>query len=426
MKISFRLLSVVLATVVMYLPSWSAEPTASSDAPLLFCIGVHVEPLGAQPSALVGEDVGRMPPRPGPDYNRGPFFLRHVADLQALAAIVEKHGGKMTVQVQTPFTSMCVKTGERILADFEKRGHEIALHFHEDAHLGRNGGSLPVETWTAVMKEEIELIKKAGATRVRYWSGGNLYPKVLDAAAAAGLEVQSDHKNPRAQRTFPELLSINPWRPAGGPTAEDITAFAKHDPAGRIVYLPDGIFTRTDFNSMRRSEFAGGEAKYFDFLADSLRASLKAARSDRVNVFHVTVHAGEFRGGPDAGKPFGVIDRWLSDAVDPLVKAGKVKWATLGGMADTFRTWEKKNPGVDPRAEAGTTISTAGVPASAGAEPPKGRTPTTFFTAHCEPGTANPPMWDALTRFVAMAGRYGAKLTLMFNPQWAEFICPDK
>lgn len=140
------------------------------------------------------------------------------------------------------------------------------------------------------------------------------------------------------------------WRPAGGPTADNITAFAKHDPAGKIVYLPDGIFTRTDFNSMRRSEFAGSEAKYFDFLADSLRVSLKAARSDRVNVFHVTVHAGEFRGGPDAEKPFGVIDRWLTDAVDPLVKADKVKWATFSEMADAFRSWEKKNSGVDPRA----------------------------------------------------------------------------
>lgn len=390
------------ALAAIGLTSFAAE----SDAPLLFCIGVHVEPMGAQTSKLAG-NAASEPARPGPDYNREPFFRRHVADLQTLAAIAEKHGGRMTVQVQTPLTSMCVKTGERILADFEKRGHEVALHFHEDAHLGRNGGALLVETWTAVMKEEIELIKKAGATRVRYWSGGNLYPDVLKAAAAVGLDVMSDHKNPRAQRTFPELLSIHPWRPAGGPTAEDIAAFARHDPAGKIVYLPDGIFTRTDFNSMRRADATGGDSNYFDFLTDSLRASLKAARADRVNVFHITVHAGEFRGGPDTEKPFGVIDRWLTDVVNPLVKAGKVKWATFSEMADAFRAWEKKNPGVEPRATASVT-------------------PPTFFAVHCEAHSANPPMWNALCRFVAMADRYGAKLTLMFNPQWAEFICPDK
>jgi hypothetical protein len=54
------------------------------------------------------------------------------------------------------------------------------------------------------------------------------------------------------------------------------------------------------------------------------------------------------------------------------------------------------------------------------------KSPPTFFAVHCEAHSANPAMWDALCRFVAMADRYEAKLTLMFNPQWADFICPDK
>jgi len=374
MKTSSCLLLIGLATAAAHLSSWGADVAATADTPLLFCIGVHVEPLGARVSHLVGNTV-RTPTGPGPDYNREPLFRRHVADLRALAAIVEKHGGKMTVQVQSPFTTVCWESGERILADFEKHGHEIALHLHEDAHLGRGSERLPVETWAAVMKEEIELIKKAGATRVRYWSGGNLYPDVLNAAAAAGLDVMSDHKNPRTQGTFPELLSIHPWRPAGGPTAEDIAAFATHDPAGRIIYLPDGIFTRTDFHSMRRAHTVGGGEKYFDFLADSLRASQQAARADRVNVFHITVHPGEFRGGPETATPFGVIDRWLTNVVDPLVKAGKVKWATFSEMADAFRAWEKQHPGEDPRATARAVTN----PAS---HPP-------FWT---QPGTTAPPL----------------------------------
>jgi hypothetical protein len=52
--------------------------------------------------------------------------------------------------------------------------------------------------------------------------------------------------------------------------------------------------------------------------------------------------------------------------------------------------------------------------------------PLTFFAVHCEPQAASPVMWDALARFVAMADRYGAKLTLMFNPQWAQFVCGDE
>lgn len=51
--------------------------------------------------------------------------------------------------------------------------------------------------------------------------------------------------------------------------------------------------------------------------------------------------------------------------------------------------------------------------------------PITFFAVHCEPSTANPVVWDALREFVGMADRYESKLTLMFNPQWAEFILAD-
>jgi len=184
-----------------------------------------------------------------------------------------------------------------LFAGLEERGHEIALHFHEDAHLGRNGGSLPVETWAKVMQEEIDWIKKAGATRVSYWSGGNLYPGVLDAAAQAGLDVMSDYKNPRTQKDDERLLSVQPWRPAAGPVEGDLAGFAAHGPDGKIICLPNGVFERVDHSAMRRSADTGGDYPYFDALTRGLELSLKAARPDRVNVFHITVHAGEFRGG---------------------------------------------------------------------------------------------------------------------------------
>jgi len=350
-----------------------ASDAGSLDAPLLIGIGVHVEPFGAVVSPRVreadqlGEPTTRespFPPRvqPGgrrgfrrrPDYHEVPFFRRHVEDLQTLAKLVERHGGKLTVQAQTPFTEVAVDRNERILADFEKRGHEIALHFHEDAHLGRGSHTLPVETWAAVMKDEIELLRQAEATEVRYWSGGNLYPHVLDAAAEAGLEVMSDHKNPRQQRTDVRLLGVVPWRPAGGPKEDDVSDFARHDPHGKIIYLPDGRFPRVDFNAMRRSPTMGGEWRYFDFLTTALEDSLRAARPDRVNVFHITVHAGEFRGRPGSSKPFAVIDQWLTEIVDPLTEAGKVRWATFSEMAKTYVAWEEAHSGVDPLAGAAT------------------------------------------------------------------------
>jgi hypothetical protein len=332
-------------------------PLAAGDkrAPLLFCIGVHVEPMGATVSTLAG---GRnMPSRPrpraapgsGPSYEIEGFFQRHVADLKTLADLVERQGGKLSLQVQTPFSRKLVETGNPLLRELEQRGHEIALHFHESSHLGPTGESLPPQTWTAVMQEEIGWLKKAGASRIRYWSGGNLYSNVLVAANDAGLDVMSDYKNPRTQKDDERLLAVNPWRPAAGPVEGDLAGFATHQPNGKIVYLPNGVFDRVDHSAMRRSVDTGGDYPYFDALTHGLELSLKAARPERVNVFHITVHAGEFRGGPQATRPFAVIEDWLTQVITPLVKAGKVKWATFTEMADAFRTWEKANPGQPAR-----------------------------------------------------------------------------
>jgi hypothetical protein len=396
---------------------------------------MHIEPFGAMVSQLAGGDPQRAQPRPDlpgkqppgrpgpggkmlmPDYHTEFFFQSHLEDIRTVISLVEKHGGKFTVQAQTPFTELLAEGKEPLFAELEKRGHEVALHFHEDAHLGRNCGSLPVETWTKVMQEEIAWLKKAGATRIRYWSGGNLFPGVLDAAATAGLDVMSDHKNPRRQQTDERLLGVHPWRPAGGPAADDLDAFARHDPAGKIIYLPDGKFSRVDHAGMRRSEQTGGDWKYFDFLTEGLEMSLRATRADRVNVFHVTVHAGEFR--ERCGEPFAVIDAWLREVVAPLVQAGKVRWATFSEMADAYARWEKAGS-----TEAASRASAA-KPPEAARQSSIQSAPPTFFAVHCEAHSASPAMWDALCRFVAMADRYRAKLTLMFNQQWADFICPE-
>jgi peptidoglycan/xylan/chitin deacetylase (PgdA/CDA1 family) len=343
-----------------------AADAGSPNAPVLFDIGVHVEPFGATVSPLA-----ERPSRPGgagragsgargtPSFHDPDFFERHVDGIRQVAAIAERFGGRLTVQVQTPFTTVAAERRQRVLADLEAKGHQIALHFHEDAHLGPRPETLAPERWTAVLREEADAIAKAGVrTPVTYWSGGNLYPHVLQAASAAGFKFNSDFKNPRTQDTPASLLGLFPWRPAGGASESDVTAFARHDPKGPIVFLPEGAYLTTDFASMRRS--ADGDYDYFDSVTASLEQSLRTARTDRVNVFHVTVHSNEFRG--QAGRPFAVIEQWLAKVVDPLVKARKVKWATYAQMAAAFETWEGQNPGVDPRS---ASAAAAAVPAPA-------------------------------------------------------------
>ncbi len=303
----------------------------AGEVVLLFTIGMHIEPMGKTAQGYGG---GKG------DYREPVFFDKHVQDIIAVTQIVEAHGGHMTIQAQSPFTTVAIESGNTILADLASRGHEIALHFHEDAHLGKNSSTLNPQQWCNVLKEEVSFITQAsGVTDIRYWSGGNLYPKMYEAAVCAGLDVNSDWKNPQLQETDLSLVGVNPWRPSGGTDGVDFTLFTQHDPNGAIVFLPEGQYDKSNFASMRRSDSAGGDEAYFEYLKESLYASLEAAETGKVNVFHFTIHPGEFRGDPQ--HPFEVMGKFLTEVVDPLVASGDVQWATFSEMADAYSATER-------------------------------------------------------------------------------------
>lgn len=314
----------------------------TGEAVLLFSIGMHIEPMGETAQGYRGGQA---------NYEQGQFFEHHVENIRMIAQIVEAHGGRMTIQAQSPFTNVVIETGNPILAELAGRGHEMALHFHEDAHMGRNSTTRSVREWCEVMQEEIALVKEAAgleeSARIRYWSGGNLYVNIFEAAACAGLDVNSDWKNPKTQSTPLEFTGVNPWRPAGGTDGEALSEFTQHDPAGAVIFLPEGQYNRSDYAAMRRSETAGGDEAYFEYLKESLLASLEAAEAGKVNVFHFTIHPGEFRGNPS--EPFAVIEKFLREVVDPLAASGQVQWATFTQMAEAYAAWEQANPGIDPR-----------------------------------------------------------------------------
>jgi len=336
----------------------SITPSSNPKPVLLVGVGMHVEPFGAQVSALVG---GQGPKKDASqDFHDPAFFQRQLGDMETVVQIVEDHGGKVTLQAQTPFSQILAEQGSSLFTDLQSRGHQIALHFHEYNHLGNQADVLPVETWAAVMAEEIDWLEQAGATSVRYWSGGNLYPGVLEAAQQAGLDVMSDYKNPRLQETDAAVVGVNPWRPAGGPDGSDLSRFATPDPQGSIVFLPEGAYDPQAFARKQQILAAGGNEAYFQYLAESLQRSLQQAQADRVNVFHITIHPGEFRGDP--AQPFAVLDHFLQEQIDPLVAGGQVQWATFSQMADAYRQWETSNTDTFPHPTSTGTPSVSGTP----------------------------------------------------------------
>ena len=347
---TITLVSVVACLLLTFTLLGVTNQENQGGAVLLFGIGVHIEPFGAQVSPIAIQE-GAKPRTLDPrqmNYNRRPDFERHVDDLLNLAATVEAHGGLLTIQAQTAFTTSAIRFENSILSDFEDSGHEIALHFHENVHLGDGEEDLSPAVWTAVMQEQINLIHRAGVENpIRYWSGGNLYPQVLQAATGAGLCINSDWKNPSLQSTPASLMGIHPWRPAGGTDGTNVTTFATHDPDGSIIFLPGGIIDPVAFANKNLIKEEEGLEGWLDVLEEALEMSLAAADRDRVNVFHFTVHPGEFVGDPHA--PYELLADFLDDVVDPLVASGRIQWATFAQMAHAFESWETDHPDIDPR-----------------------------------------------------------------------------
>lgn len=301
----------------------SAGLTAQQTAGvLLFEIGIHVEPFG-----LSENDPA--------DYADEDYFRRHAEYLRSLAAVAEKHGGRLTIQVQSPFIDYASQY-DNVVGELYARGHEIGFHFHEDAHLGRNSANLSVKRWATVVAAQIDKIEALGVDRVRHWSGGNLYSHMLEVAAATGLDVKSDWKDPATQSLDPRLKKTTPWRPAGSPNGTDVALFAQHDPDGAMVFLPPGITDPFGFVSDAIYASSRPSAALQDYWSDGLAGSLSSAAQNPTltHTFHITLHPGELQQNRLGGDT--TLDTWLSREIDPLFIAGTVRWGTYSQIADAY------------------------------------------------------------------------------------------
>lgn len=291
-----------------------------NSSPLLFGIGMHVEPLGP---TFQNKDMPKIT-----GYYNDQLFNSHKKYIIDFINLLDKYNGSATIQVQSPFTEVIIKKGDTLLSDIEKRGYEIALHFHEDAHLGKNSEKLSFEDWCRVIKEEINLIKSCGVENdILYMSGGNLYKDLLKALDCAGIKIISDYKNPRTQETDYRVIGINPFRPSDGPL--NLDEFTINNPQGNVVFLPEGLYDPEIFKNKKNMS----NEEWFEYLKDSLLKSLSIKSDDLINVFHITIHPGEF--------PIKLIEDFIKNVVDPLIKEGKIKWATFSEMYYEYIKWEE-------------------------------------------------------------------------------------
>jgi hypothetical protein len=262
--------------------------------------------------------------------------------LVRLATLVERHGGKLTIQAQSPFTEKALQLGDSLFAELAARGHEIALHFHEDFHIP-NANSRPIDDWVNAFRQEMALIERLSGRPVGTWSGGNLYSHVFEAAALAGLKININYKNPNTQEIDPRFMVLTPWRPAGAETVDQRTT---HAPDGSIIYVPSGVWPAHCPKAEAFPRPYNYEA--FDYVTVALRNSLNAVVEGKINTFIATLHPGDFLDPSDDEHDFQIWDEWLTEVIDPLVASGRLRWATASEMAAAFKGWEESQAGAEP------------------------------------------------------------------------------
>ena len=389
-----------------------------SNGVLLVGVGVHVEPVGLSNGRIL---TGKN------SYADEQLFRRHAGYLRSLASIVERHGGRLTVQVQSPFIDYAA-VYDNVVQELAARGHEIALHFHEDAHLGRNADAQAPTRWTEAVNGQIAKIQALGVERVRMWSGANLYSHLLEVSKSVGLDVKADWKNPKTQTADVRFNVTTPWRPAGSPTEEDLTTFLRHDPRGALVFLPSGVMDPYSMHDEEIKASVDPPRALQAYWTDGLSVSLGSAGQNPLatHVFHLTLHPGELQQNNLGGDA--TLDDWLTDEIDPLLFAGKVKWATFSQMADTYAGGAPASAvaapsavAVDGRSTATTTAATA-----AATTPALNGPGYITFALNIHDWTHPDESADTVLRAIDLFARYAVRGDFYLTGPMAEFYARSR
>ena len=309
-----------------------ASDSGSSDAPVRFTIGVHIE----------------VSPYLGSTANDS--FHLNTNRLRKMADIISSHNGTMTVQVQRPFTTLISDADDNILRYLVNKGCEIALHIHESylipdylgmEYQGTKKGSeiaanASLETWIRAVSDLKSEVERLSGSEVTSFSGAPFYDDRYLVMAESGITVNYNFKDPTTQSMQDDrFFVVNPWRPAGSNTIDQML---QYDRNGAVVFIPSGVYP---------SHCSGVECvpnpycyEGFDYVTTALNASMNEADPERINVFSAMWHPFNFQHPENDTEELEVWDNWLTEVIDPLITDGRVIWNSYVEIAEEFEAWE--------------------------------------------------------------------------------------
>jgi len=264
-------------------------------------------------------------------------FAAKALVFEELAKVLHAHGARLVIQPEiTILQGAALFDPEWVGRLTSLYGVTWSTHTH-----GPKGPDVTMDDVIEYILERSELMESQGSGPVTDHNGNFDMPD-LDTLSTVGFTTLSAYKMKTKQ--FPaEGYYLSPWRPSDVAPLEDEPAWAVHDPAGGLVFLPGtgSCVTRYKF-------------QLYDLVERYLTAAISKVDPDRVNVYTFVDHVDHFyslEGLPLAQylkteafqADLAAYDQLLTDLIDPLVESGHVQWATTEEMRQVFEAWESQH-----------------------------------------------------------------------------------
>ena len=233
-------------------------------------------------------------------------FSEHARNLRALVEVFKRHGAKVAVQPDWTFIEGAKKWDPELFTWLIEQGMGVDAHAHA----------------TQVTVEDVaRKLTECGVEQVRIGNGD--FQK--QRPQGANWVWPFARPGPDGDPFFDALVAYKDvptqtvdtasviWRPA---TAGD---WHVHNPDSPILYIGTGPM---------------GQLRTFDDLRQGLDIALKHVRPGVVNTFHWHDSVHKYGRAEPAKQRTEQWDQFLGEVIDPLVRAGKVKWATFSEMVD--------------------------------------------------------------------------------------------
>jgi len=234
--------------------------------------------------------------------------------LRTLVDIYKKHGAKLTIQTELSFIRGCAQF-DNVLLELVQRGHDVHLFL-----------DIPQTVITDEDRDVYVLERRnaladigIGGNSEDGVAGGYVIGDFATRFPALGFEYASAYIDPLTGEALPIRTDV--FRVSAG------SDFAVGDPLGQLVYLPGDTGIDFQHNPMIVQSFIP--------ITNSLITAIQKARPDMVSTWYSVFNINDF-----TAYEITLIDQWLG-TVDPLVRAGKMRWRTLLESYRLFLEFEK-------------------------------------------------------------------------------------